>query len=205
MSTSASQPGRERRSENNIAAAYRVPHEPDDPDLLEQRSTLYRLLVNVERAAACTLLVATLGLIIMQVVSRYIFNTPFTWTEELARFALLWFAFVSAGFVMARRIHIAVDLVASKLGRVGTVILDTFALVTVAVTSALMAVAGFGFAEGANRLLAPATSLPMSVVYSSAVAGFGLIFLHAVLHIYLNLRHPEVVPDAMENLEREAV
>lgn len=205
MSTSASQPGRERRSENNIAAGYRVPHEPDDPDFLEQRSTLYRLLVNVERAAACTLLVATLGLIIMQVVSRYIFNTPFTWTEELARFALLWFAFVSAGFVMARRIHIAVDLVASKLGRVGTVILDTFALVTVAVTSALMAVAGFGFAEGANRLLAPATSLPMSVVYSSAVAGFGLIFLHAVLHIYLNLHHPEVVPDAMENLEREAV
>ncbi len=65
--------------------------------------------------------------------------------------------------------------------------------------------AGAQFAAGANRLLAPATSLPMSVVYSAAVTGFALIFLHAALHIYLNIRHPEVVPDAMENLEREAV
>lgn len=192
-------------SENNIAAGDHVPHEPDDPDFAEKRSRFYRGLVNVERVAACALLVATLALIVLQVVSRYVFSSPFSWTEELARFALLWFTFVSAGFVMARRIHIAVDLLASKLGRIGTIILDTFALIAVVVTAGVMAVAGAEFAVGANRLLAPATSLPMSVVYSAAVTGFVLIFLHAALHIYLNIRHPEVVPDAMENLEREAV
>ncbi|MFJ6280131.1 MAG: TRAP transporter small permease [Actinomycetes bacterium] len=192
-------------NENNLSTGAHVPQEPDEPDYAEQRSRLYRILVNIERAASCSLLVATLGLIVLQVVSRYVFNTPFSWTEELARFALLWFTFVSAGFVMARRIHIAVDLLASKLGRVGTIVLDTFAMTAVVVTAAVMAVAGAEFAAGANRLLAPATSLPMSVVYSAAVTGFALIFLHAALHIYLNIRHPEVVPDAMENLEREAV
>lgn len=192
-------------NENNLSSGAHVPQEPDEPDYAEQRSRLYRGLVNVERVASCGLLVATLGLIVLQVVSRYVFNTPFSWTEELARFALLWFTFVSAGFVMARRIHIAVDLLASKLGRVGTIVLDTFAMTAVVVTAAVMAVAGAQFAAGANRLLAPATSLPMSVVYSAAVTGFALIFLHAALHIYLNIRHPEVVPDAMENLEREAV
>lgn len=192
-------------NENNLSTGAHVPQEPDEPDYAEQRSRLYRGLVNVERVASCGLLVATLGLIVLQVVSRYVFNTPFSWTEELARFALLWFTFVSAGFVMARRIHIAVDLLASKLGRVGTIVLDTFAMTAVVVTAAVMAVAGAQFAAGANRLLAPATSLPMSVVYSAAVTGFALIFLHAALHIYLNIRHPEVVPDAMENLEREAV
>jgi TRAP-type C4-dicarboxylate transport system permease small subunit len=192
-------------NENNLATGAHVPQEPDEPDYAEQRSRLYRGLVNIERVACCSLLVATLGLIVLQVVSRYVFNTPFSWTEELARFALLWFTFVSAGFVMARRIHIAVDLLASKLGRIGTIVLDTFAMTAVVATAAVMAVAGAGFAAGANRLLAPATSLPMSVVYSAAVTGFALIFLHAALHIYLNIRHPEVVPDAMENLEREAV
>ncbi len=141
----------------------------------------------------------------LQVISRYVFNTPFSWTEELARFMLLWFTFVSAGFVMARRIHIAVDLLASKLGRKGTIVLDTFALITVFATAGVLAVAGAEFAAGANRLLAPATGLPMSVVYFAAVTGFALIFFHAALHIVLNIRHPEVVPDAMENLEREAV
>lgn len=192
-------------SENNIATGYTVPQEPDDPDYLEQRSPLYRALVHVERVSSCAFLAAMLGLIILQVVSRYIFSSPLTWTEELARFALLWFAFVAAGFVMARRIHIAVDLLASKLGRRGAIALDTFALTAVVATSGALAWTGAGYAAGAARLAAPATSLPMSVVYASAVVGFALICLHALFHIYLNIRHPELVPDAMENLEREAV
>ena len=195
----------ETMNENNIASGSHVPEEPDEPDFAEQHSRFYRGLVNVERAASCTLLVATLGLIVLQVVSRYVFNTPFSWTEELARFALLWFTFVSAGFVMARRIHIAVDLLASKLGRKGTIVLDTFALAMVIIASGMMAFAGAEVAAGAARLQAPATSLPMSLVYSSAVAGFALICFHALVHMYLNIRHPELVPDAMENLEREAV
>lgn len=192
-------------SENNLAAGLRVPQEPDDPDFPEQRNRLYHYIVTAERIAACSFLVATLGLIILQVTSRYIFNSPMTWTEELARFALLWFTFVSAGFVMARRVHIAVDIVASKLGRTGTVVLDTFALGMVIIASATMAFAGTEFAASAARLDAPATSLPMSIVYSSAVVGFALICFHAIVHLYLNIRHPELVPDAMENLEREAV
>lgn len=193
------------QNENNIASGLHVPQEPDEPDYLERRSAVYCWLVVAERVASCSFLVATLGLIILQVISRYIFSMPLTWTEELARFALLWFAFVSAGFVMARRIHIAVDLVARKLSRTGAIVMDTFALVMVVVASGAMAWAGAGFAAGASRLAAPATSLPMSVVYASAVVGFGLICLHAVLHVYLNIRHPELVPEAMENLEREAV
>jgi TRAP-type C4-dicarboxylate transport system permease small subunit len=83
--------------------------------------------------------------------------------------------------------------------------MDAFALLSVAVASGSMAWAGVGFAADAARLAAPATSLPMSVVYSAAVVGFGLICLHALLHAYLDIRHPELVPEAMENLEREAV
>lgn len=192
-------------NENNIASGSTVPQEPDDPDYLEQRSMIYRILVIAERLASCTFLAAMLGLIILQVVSRYVFSSPLTWTEELARFSLLWFAFVAAGFVMARRIHIAVDLLASKLGRRGAIALDTFALTTVVAASGALAWTGAGYAAGAARLAAPATSLPMSVVYASAVVGFALICFHALFHIYLNIRHPELVPDAMENLEREAV
>lgn len=192
-------------NENNITAGSIVPQEPDEPDFLEQKSTVYRFAVVTERLVCCAFLVIMLGLIVLQVVSRYVFNFPFTWTEELARYALIWFTFVAAGFVMARRIHISVDLVASKLSRKGAIALDTFALGLVVLASGLMASVGTGYAAGAARLAAPATSLPMSLVYAAAVVGFGLICIHAILHIFTNIRHPELVPDAMENLEREAV
>lgn len=191
-------------NENNLATGSRVPDDPDEPDLLERRSRLYRALVVTERVAACGLLVAMLGLVVLQVVSRYVFSTPFGWTEELARFVLVWLTFVSAGFVMARRIHITVDLVASRLGRRGVLVMDGLALSTVAAVAATMAWAGLEFARGAARLAAPATSLPMSTVYGAAVVGFALILVHALLHIYLDIRHPEFVPDATDRLERKA-
>lgn len=191
-------------NENNIATGSRIPHDPDEPDLLERRSRIYRLLVMAERVSACVLLVGMLGLVVLQVVSRYVFGTPLTWTEELARFVLVWLTFVGSGFVMARRVHISVDLLASRLPRMGVVVVDALAQATVVAAAATMAWSGLEFAAGASRLAAPATRLPMSVVYGAAVVGFALILLHALLHLYLDIRHPESVPDAQDQLEREA-
>lgn len=181
-----------------------IPEHPDEPDFLEAKSPAIRILVNVERGLAAAFLVATLGLVLAQVISRYVFNSPLTWTEELARFALVWLTFVSAGFVMARRMHVTVDLVAAKLNKRGAVIMDCFAMLVVLLVSGAMTVAGISFAQAAARLDAPASQLPMSVVYAAAVLGFGLIFLHGVLNTYVNLKHPDQVPGARENLEKEA-
>lgn len=194
----------EQPTENNLSRGSHIPQESDDPDYLEQRSPVYRALVVTERIAACLLLCTTLGLVVLQVVTRYIFDVPLTWSEELARFALVWLTFVAAGFVMARRIHISVDLLASKLSRKGQVALDTLALIIVAIASGAMTWFGVGFAADAAGRAAPASGLPMSVLYSSAVVGFGLICGHSIIHTILNIKHPELVPDAMENIERES-
>ena len=181
-----------------------IPEHPDEPDFLESRSPMLRTVVNAERVVAAALLSLTLVLVLIQVVSRYVFSSPLSWTEELARFALVWLTFISAGFVMARRLHVTVDLVAAKLNRRAAVLMDAFAMLVVLVVSGAMTVAGTQFAVSAARLNAPATDLPMSVVYTAAVLGFALIFMHGVLNTFVNLRHPEKVPEAMENLEKES-
>lgn len=181
-----------------------MPQHPDEPDFLETKSPAIRALVNVERVLASGLLVAIFGLVLMQVTSRYVFSSPLTWTEELARFSLVWLTFISAGFVMARRMHVTVDLLAAKLNKRGAVMMDSFAMLVVLVVSAAMSVAGTQFALSVGKLNAPATQLPMSVVYAAAVLGFALIFLHGALNTYVNIKHPDQTPGAMENLEKEA-
>jgi TRAP-type C4-dicarboxylate transport system permease small subunit len=181
-----------------------IPEHPDEPDFLESRSPVLRSLVNVERLAAAGLLSLTLVLVLVQVVSRYIFSSPLSWTEELARFALVWLTFISAGFVMARRLHVTVDLLAAKLNKRAAVLMDSFAMLVVLVVSAAMTIAGTQFAISAAKLNAPATDIPMSVVYTAAVLGFALIFVHGLLNTLVNLRHPEEVPEAMDNLEKES-
>ena len=44
----------------------------------------------------------------------------------------------------------------------------------------------------------------MSWVYTAAAVGFALIFIHGLLNTYVNLKHPDQVPGAMENLEKES-
>lgn len=181
-----------------------LPAHADSADYLERRSRFYRALINLERSLATGLLVAMFVVIMLQVVTRYVFSNPLSWTEELARFLLVWLTFLSAGYVMSRRLHITVDILVARLGRRGTVFVDTFALLVVVVAAASMAIAGVGIAQSAANLLAPATRLPMTVVYGAAVVGFGLIFLHGMTNLFVNLRHPEEVPRAMENIEKEA-
>ncbi|WP_158253097.1 MULTISPECIES: TRAP transporter small permease [unclassified Cryobacterium] len=142
-----------------------------------------------------------LVLILTQVISRFVFSAPFTWTEELARFALVWLTFISAGFVMARRLHVTVDLIAAKLSGIAAKAVNCFSIGVVLAVSASMAVAGAQFAFSAAKLNAPATQIPMSVVYASAVVGFGLIFLHGVLNTYVDVRHPDQAPVIVANLE----
>lgn len=44
-----------------------------------------------------------------QVFSRYILNTSFSWTEELARFSLIWLSILGATYLTAKRAHLSMD------------------------------------------------------------------------------------------------
>ena len=46
-------------------------------DRLEEKSALYRWIIGLERAVASVFLVGVFVLVITQVVTRYVFNSPF--------------------------------------------------------------------------------------------------------------------------------
>ena len=166
---------------------------------------ILRRIALVEKVLACTMIVALLGAVPIQVVSRYVFESPLAWTEEVARFLLVWMTFIAAGYVMAERLHVSVDIAVAKLGTRAVAAVDTVATLVVIIASAVLAVAGVGLARGTVGVSAPATSLPMSVVYAAGVVGFALIALHGVGNVIQNLVDPKSVPGGMENLEKEGL
>ena len=44
--------------------------------------------------------------VLFQVFSRYIIGTSFTWTEEFARFSLIWMTVLGAAYLKAKREHL---------------------------------------------------------------------------------------------------
>jgi len=91
----------------------------------------YRLNFITERI--CALLVAAMiGVVWFGIVERYALAMGITWTEELARYIMIWAALLAVPCCTYRREHIGLDLVFSKLTpgkqRVARLILDALGL-----------------------------------------------------------------------------
>ncbi len=65
-------------------------------------------------------LVAIFGLLVLdvvwQVVSRYLIGQSSSFTEEFARFALIWLAILGAAYLNGQRTHLSMDYWIMKLG-----------------------------------------------------------------------------------------
>jgi TRAP-type C4-dicarboxylate transport system permease small subunit len=145
-----------------------------------RRSGLLRLTFTLQRALSYVLLSTVLGLVLVQVYTRYVLNSPFTWTEEIARFATVWFTFIAASYVMAERRHIKVIFFDRLLGSLGRNIVQWFAQVVVIGVSLVMLYGSY-LASEASQISGTASGLPMSFVYYGALIGYALMVLHAVV------------------------
>jgi len=52
--------------------------------------------------------------VLWQVFSRYVLNTSFSFTEEFARFALIWLSILGAAYLNAKREHLSMDFLYQK-------------------------------------------------------------------------------------------
>lgn len=66
-------------------------------------------------AATMVILVALVGVVTVQVVARYVLNSPPAWTEEMARYAMIWAGLLGATLSFKRRFDPA--LVSRPVGR----------------------------------------------------------------------------------------
>lgn len=148
-----------------------------------------RYLARGEQWFACAMLLALLCLTVFQIVSRYAFASPFVWTEELARFAMIWLAFVAAGFVMAEGGHIAVSVVGDWLGGRWRRYFYIWSNLAVLATCLVMLSAAQNLLGPAGNVRAPASGLVMSLAYGATIVGFALIAVHAVVNAAQVLRH----------------
>ena len=64
---------------------------------------LERLLITV----SIIMLIA----VVLQVISRYIFNSPTTFTDEIASFSLIWLGLLGAAYASGKELHLAIDLI----------------------------------------------------------------------------------------------
>jgi TRAP-type C4-dicarboxylate transport system permease small subunit len=128
-----------------------------------------RLIGYLEKILA--FLMALLVIDVMwQVITRFLMNSPSSFTDELARFLLIWLGLLGAALVSGHKMHLAIDLVSGRLGNV-----DSQNRLAIFIEAVVIFTAGSIMIYGGSVLVytiwslgqtSTALQIPLSVVYS---------------------------------------
>jgi TRAP-type C4-dicarboxylate transport system permease small subunit len=144
---------------------------------------MFKLLDRIEKALDAVLvfmMIVMAGAVVLQVTSRYVFNNPTSWSEELARYLFVWITFLGAAVVIRKRRHVDVTVLTDRLPPSAAKVVYLVSDAAVLFMLGALTWAGAGLAVMAHRQLSAAMDLPMSLAYSAMPVGTGLMFVFLV-------------------------
>jgi len=128
------------------------------------------------------LMLFMLIVVLFQVISRKIpFIGSFSWTEELARYLMLWLVFLGSSHIANASSYIRVTFLVEKLSAKMQKVLNIITKVLILLTSGYFAWNCFMvFTTTAVREVSPAMQISMQIPRLSLVIGFTLVFFQAL-------------------------
>lgn len=148
------------------------------------RSTASRVndrLLQFEEWIGVTLISVIFGLLLFQVIMRYLFPSSFPWIEEIARLMFVWVVLIGAGFAVGKQSHITVTAIADAILKSHSHIATAVGLVLSIVTGLLVAIAGWELVQTLGAIRSSASGLSRGLFYLPATIGFGMVSVHSLL------------------------
>ena len=124
--------------------------------------------------------------VLFQVFSRYMLDASFTWTEEFARFSLIWLTILGAAYLNGKREHLSMDFLYQKFSETNKrkvsilieILIFLFALF-------VMVIGGFNLVYTTLHLeqLSGTLRIPLGYVYAIMPFSGLLIMCFSIYHI----------------------
>ncbi|RLC00969.1 MAG: TRAP transporter small permease [Deltaproteobacteria bacterium] len=131
----------------------------------------------------------TMALIVaVQVFCRYVLNQSLFWSEELARFLLVWLTFLGASSAYYRKVNPGVDFLYIKLP---LVLKKASSILTHLASMALfvvMVVYGCKFAWFVRLQISPALQIPKWIILSIIPISGVILLIHAATFLFAELK-----------------
>lgn len=151
----------------------------------ELLTTVKKFMIKLLAGIATVLLSAMTLLVLYQVFTRYVLNSPAAFTEELVRYFLIWTGFIGAAYAFFTRQHMCLVLVRDSLNPAGRRILMTLVdLLILLFALFVITIGGFKLALSAEKVHSALLGIPRSLVYAMAPVS-GLFMIAAqIINLY---------------------
>ncbi|WP_224999019.1 TRAP transporter small permease [Cesiribacter sp. SM1] len=132
--------------------------------------------------------------VLWQVASRYLMPSPSSFTDELARYLLIWVGLLGASYVTGKKLHLAIDILPAKLTGKKERNLNILINMLVAAFALLVMIWG-GIKLVYITLTLEQTSatlnIPLGYIYSVLPLSGVLIFYYSFANLFIRTPDPE--------------
>jgi TRAP-type C4-dicarboxylate transport system permease small subunit len=118
--------------------------------------------------------------VIWQVFTRFLTSSPSAFTNELARYLMIWLGILGAAYISGKQEHVAIDFFVKKLNNSLRRYIDRFVLLsTLSFAFFVMIIGGINLVYITLKLeqYSPSLQIPLALVYSIIpISGLLIIF-----------------------------
>ncbi|MFN5412028.1 TRAP transporter large permease subunit [Bradyrhizobium sp.] len=144
---------------------------------------LERALTRLIEIPAIVALVAEVGILFTGVMSRFVFNRPLTWADELASITFLWLAMFGAVLALSRGEHMRMTALVDRVSPRVRAVLECLALMAPALFLGILLHPAIDYANGQSFVETPALGLSDSLRAGAVPVGIGLMLATALLRM----------------------
>lgn len=123
--------------------------------------------------------------VFLQVLFRFVLNQPLAWTEEMARYLLVWLTFLGASYGVIIKAHPTISIVYDRLGNIGKKIIMILSLVLTLFFFYEIFMNSLEFIERSMYQKSPVLQVPMGAVYMAIPV--------ASIHFVINILYMTVL------------
>ncbi|WP_111309681.1 TRAP transporter small permease [Confluentibacter sediminis] len=106
--------------------------------------------------------------VLWQVFTRFVMGTPSSFTDELARYLMIWVGILGAAYVSGRKMHVAIDVLPSrtstenqkKIARIVNVIIILFSITALVIGGSRLVYISYLLGQSSAAL-----QIPLAMVY----------------------------------------
>lgn len=141
-----------------------------------------RAIVVATSVCLVVLLLIMTGATLSGVLARYVLNDALTWSEEVARYSMVWLSFLGGGLVFRHGGHIAIDMFIRAIpeGLWRHLVFCISQLVILAFLAVLMW-KGLDMLGRSSQMTTPALQMPMTLPYAAIPVGAALMIYHLIV------------------------